>query len=241
MRLIWFRLGIGIRDSNRPQFASGYLLLALALTHGALFGVDTVDDLAKFDLSAGEVPLRWKNEFLEKTVLMNVTADGPQETPLTKQKFSFCLRQIFTAAGYFGELATVHCIRRNLGKKIEGESLQHKKHRNEVKLLKPNIGRHGSASVSQIMAHRGPGTFPEHYQAHCSSIDTVSAVLDEEDQSNHIEYFQGYSQFYERGLPSELPAEIKESILEKPEIAEIRARIQRFEQSHDGESLNLRG
>jgi hypothetical protein len=89
------------------------------------------------------------------------------------------------------------------------------------------------------MAHRGPGTFPEHYQAHCSSIDTVSAVLDEEDQSDHIEYFQGYSQFYERGLPSELPAEIKESILGKPEIAEIRARIQQFEQSHDRESLKF--
>jgi hypothetical protein len=72
-----FRFGIGIRDSNRPQFASGYLLLALALTHGALFGVDTIDDLAKFDLSAREVPLRWKNEFLEKLVLMNVIADGP--------------------------------------------------------------------------------------------------------------------------------------------------------------------
>lgn len=67
--------------------------------------------------------------------------------------------------------------------------------------------------------------------------DTVSAVLGEEDQSNHIEYFQGYSQFYERGLPSELPAEIKESISEKSEIAEIRARIERFKQSHDGESL----
>ena len=118
------RFGISIRDSNRPQFASGYLLLSLALAHGALFGVNTVDDLAKFDLSNGEIPLRWKNEYLEKPVLRHATADGPQETPLTKQKFCSCLRQIFTAAGYFGELATIHCLRRNLGKKIESKPLQ---------------------------------------------------------------------------------------------------------------------
>lgn len=52
-----FRFGIGIWDSNRPQFVLGYLLLSLALAHGALFGVNTVDDLAKFDLSNGEIPL----------------------------------------------------------------------------------------------------------------------------------------------------------------------------------------
>ena len=87
------------------------------------------------------------------------------------------------------------------------------------------------------MAHRGPGTFPEHYQAHCSSIDTVSAVLDEENQPDHIEYFQGYVQFYERGLPGELTAETKESILDKPDMVEIRDRIKFFEQSRDEKSL----
>lgn len=87
------------------------------------------------------------------------------------------------------------------------------------------------------MAHQGLGTFPEHFQAHCSSIDTVSAVLDEEDRSDHIEYFQGYVQFYERGLPGELPAETKESILEKPDMLKIRDRIELFEQSHDEKSL----
>ncbi|KAL2700119.1 hypothetical protein AAEP93_008642 [Penicillium crustosum] len=209
--------GIGIRDSNRPQFASGYLLFSLALAHGAIYGVDTVDDLAQFDLSNGEIHLRWKEEYMDKPVLRHATADGPQETPLTKQKFCSCLRQIFNAAGYFGELATIHCIRRGLGKKIEK--------------------RNGSAPVSQIMAHRGPGTFPEHYQAHCSSIDTVGAVLDEDDQSDHIEYFQGYIQYYERGLPGELPAEIKGSILEKPDMVEMRAQIESFAQNHDKDSF----
>ncbi|KAL4861011.1 hypothetical protein BDV12DRAFT_191363 [Aspergillus spectabilis] len=183
------QFGIGIRDSNRPQFASGYLLFSLALAHGAIYGVDTVDDLAQFDLSNGEIHLRWKEEYLDKPVLRNATADGPQETPLTKQKFvPACVRFLML---------------QGLGKKIEK--------------------RNGSAPVSQIMAHRGPSTFPEHYQAHCSSIDTVGAVLDEEDQSDHIEYFQGYVQYYERGLPGELPAEIKG--------------IESFAQNHDEDSL----
>lgn len=107
----------------------------------------------------------------------------------------------------------------------------------EATLLKFIIERHGSAPVSQIMAHQGPGTFPEHYQAHCSSMDTVSAVLDEADQSDHIEYFQGYVQFYERGLPSELPAEVKKSILEKPDMVRMRDRIDLFERGHDTNSL----
>lgn len=121
------RFGIGIRDSNRPQFASGYLLLSLALAHGAIYGVNTVEDLAQFDLSNGEIWLRWKDEYLDKPVLRHATADGPQETPLTNQNFSPCLRQIFTAAEYFGELATIHCIRRNLGKKVESKPLQPRK------------------------------------------------------------------------------------------------------------------
>lgn len=87
------------------------------------------------------------------------------------------------------------------------------------------------------MAHQGPGTFPEHYQAHCSSIDIVLAVLDEEDQPDHIEYFQGYVQFYKRGLPGELTAETKESILDKPDIVEMRDWIKFFEQSHNKKSL----
>jgi hypothetical protein len=48
------RFGIGIRDIKRPQFAAGYILLAITLQHGALFSIETVDDLANFDLSTLE-------------------------------------------------------------------------------------------------------------------------------------------------------------------------------------------
>lgn len=42
----------------------------------------------------------------------------------------------------------------------------------------------------------------------------------------HIAYFQGYRKFREIGLPSELPAEMKEAILERPGLIKARNRIQ---------------
>jgi len=65
-------------------------------------------------------------------------------------------------------------------------------------------GQHGSAPVSQIYAYRSAGTYLEHYQAHCSSIDTVGDVSGEEEETYHIEYFQGYEQSQEVGLPRKL-------------------------------------
>ncbi|KAJ5711789.1 hypothetical protein N7488_005945 [Penicillium malachiteum] len=210
--------GIGIRDTKRPQFASGYILLALALQHGALFGIETVEDLARFDLSSGQpIELRWKDEYLKKPVLRNVTADGPQDVPLTKERFCELLRGIVTTAGY-NKSITVHKIRKNLGSVIEG--------------------KYGSTPVSQIYGHKDAGTYPKDYLLHCSSIDTVSAVLGEEEQSNHIEYFQGFERFYERGLPGELTAEIEASILQTPELVDTKHRIEQLESSNgDRESI----
>jgi hypothetical protein len=127
------RFGIGIRDTKRPQFAAGYILLAIALQHGALFGIETVDDLANFDLSGGQpIELRWKEEYLEKPVLRNVTAEGPQDVPLDMQRFCGFLRAIITAAGY-NKSITIHKIRKYLGSVVEGESIKA-----QAKLNRPN-------------------------------------------------------------------------------------------------------
>ena len=89
-------------------------------------------------------------------------------------------------------------------------------------------GRHGSAPVSQIYGHKSGKTYPEHYQAHCSSIDTVNDVLDEEEEMYHIEYFQGYEESREVGLPLELSAKHKEAILEYPELVARQDRIEQL-------------
>ena len=107
----------------------------------------------------------------------------------------------------------------------------------ETDLLTFGTGKHGSALVSQIYGHKDAGTYPKEYLLHCSSIDTVSAVLGEEEQTSHIEYFQGFERFYERGLPGELPAEIEASILQTPEVVDIRRRIEQLEASNSDKKV----
>jgi hypothetical protein len=65
-------------------------------------------------------------------------------------------------------------------------------------------------------------------------------VLDEEVETKHIEYFQGYGQFCELGLPLELPAHMKESILMLPKMVEMRADIQISEERNDQEKLQAK-
>ncbi len=78
-----------------------------------------MEDLAKYDLSDGRpIPLRWKDEYLDKPVLRNVTADGAQDVPLTKERFCEILRGRVTAAGY-SESLNIHKIRKYLGSVIE--------------------------------------------------------------------------------------------------------------------------
>ncbi|KAJ5917592.1 hypothetical protein N7466_011146 [Penicillium verhagenii] len=89
-----------------------------------------------------------------------------------------------------------------------------------------------------IYGHKDAGTYPKDYLLHCSSIDTVSAVLGEEEQSDHIEYFQGFERFHERGLPGELTAEIEASIRQEPELVDRKFRIEQLESSNsDRESI----
>ncbi|KAB8067815.1 hypothetical protein BDV29DRAFT_199846 [Aspergillus leporis] len=185
--------GIGIRDNNKPQFASGTLLLVIALARGTLFNIKSLGDLAQYDLRAGpttEIPLRWKTDALNKPVFRN--------------RFCYFFRLILITTSY-SKNATVHDIHRELGKKIEDQDM---------------------APVSQLYAHRSESTYPEHYQAYCSLINMVGGVLNDEEETYHIAYFQDYRQFRKIGLPFELPTKKKEAILGRPELVEARNRIQ---------------
>lgn len=104
------------RSSNSVLLPNNY-----ALKHD---GIKTVEDLAKYDLSSGKpIELRWKDEYLDKPVLRNVTADGPQDVPLHKERFCELLRGIVTTAGY-SKSVTVHRIRKYLGSVIEGGAVR---------------------------------------------------------------------------------------------------------------------
>ncbi|KAI9043639.1 uncharacterized protein KD926_002989 [Aspergillus affinis] len=209
-------LGIGTRDHDCPQFTSGIFLLVLALAQEVLFDIN----LAQFDLRRGqitEISLRWKDDALNKPVFPNITAkDGPQDLPLNIERFYQFFRAALMIAVY-PEDTSIHNIRLNLGKVIEA--------------------RHGSAPVSQIYAHKTDKTYPEYYQAHCSSIDTVGDVLNKKKDTSHIDYFQGHRQFRELGLPVSLPAEVEEAILASPELVAIRSRTQEFIEKGDSEAV----
>ncbi|KAJ5139213.1 uncharacterized protein N7515_004061 [Penicillium bovifimosum] len=118
--------GIGIRDDSRPQFASGLLLAVIAIDQGAIYGINTIEDLAQQQFPEGknEIPLRWKDDAKEKLVFRNVTAQGAQDLVLTTERFYYFLRQLFRKAGYW-EDPTIHDIRRTLGKRLMGDTAQH--------------------------------------------------------------------------------------------------------------------
>lgn len=62
-------------------------------------------------------------------------------------------------------------------------------------------------------------------------------VLNEKEDTSHIDYFQGHRQFRELGLPRELPAEVKEAILAFPELVVIRSRIQELIEKGEFEAV----
>ena len=95
-------------------------LLAMALADGALYGITSVEDL--WDMSIPEydnaLPLHWKDEALETPIVRNATkANGVTNIPLPKATFEAILKSVLNLSGYFGT-ATVHAIRRALGKKL---------------------------------------------------------------------------------------------------------------------------
>ncbi|PWY68066.1 hypothetical protein BO94DRAFT_478543, partial [Aspergillus sclerotioniger CBS 115572] len=65
-------------------------------------------------------------------------------------------------------------------------------------------------------------------------------VLDEEEETYHINYFQGYRQFQKVGLPYKLFAEMEKAILQHPELAVIQARIKQLDIKIDAGTINFK-
>lgn len=68
------------------------------------------------------VRLRWKDEVLQLPILRKATkTDGVTNQPLPKTMFESILKSVLNLSGYFGT-ATIHAIRRSLGKKIDDKT-----------------------------------------------------------------------------------------------------------------------
>ncbi|KAI9773298.1 MAG: hypothetical protein M1839_002158 [Geoglossum umbratile] len=111
-------------------------------------------------------------------------------------------------SGYFG-YAIVHAIRRYVGKKL-----------NE---------RYTEAERSQHITQNDPRVYGQSYVANTSSCDGRRAFLDEAAQHDHIQYFQGFGKFREKGLPHTLPAEKKAALDSNPQIIKLKDRLQQLE------------
>ncbi|MCJ1359649.1 MAG: hypothetical protein MMC33_009651, partial [Icmadophila ericetorum] len=95
-------------------------LLALALADKAIFGVNSAEDMWQLQIHPGdnELILRWTDSVKSLPVLRNATMQhGVSTEPLSKQTFDRIIKSVFKLSGYFGH-ATVHAIRRYLGKKV---------------------------------------------------------------------------------------------------------------------------
>ncbi|KAI9768035.1 MAG: hypothetical protein M1839_004298 [Geoglossum umbratile] len=182
-------------------------LLALAFADKAFCGIESPEKLWQLQIPEGEkaLILQWEDAVKNLPILRNATLQkGVSEEPLPRATFERIVRSVMRMSGYFG-YATVHAIRRYIGKKL-----------NE---------RYTETERSQHLTQNDPRIFGQSYVANTTSCDGRRAFLDEAAQHDHIEYFQGFSKFHEKGLPHVLPAEKKAALENDPRIIELRDRV----------------
>jgi hypothetical protein len=95
-------------------------------------------------------------------------------------------------------------------------------------MLMDYLARYTETERSQHITQNDPRVYGQSYVANTSSCDGRRAFLDETAQHDHVEYFQGFSKFREKGLPWTLPAE-KEAALEKDQhLIELKNKVQQL-------------
>lgn len=195
--------GTALQEHDKFIYDDIPFLLAMAFADKALFGFNTLADLQEQCIPPGqdEVHLRWRDEVLDKPILRKCTmAGGVTEEPMPRSAFSQIFQSTLRNAGYFCA-ASVHGIRRELGKKVDE--------------LYTEVQR------SQHLTQADPRIFGQAYVANTSSVDGQGAFLGEATNHRHIDYFQGLSRFREPGVPCELPARLEETLKQDPKLRKL--------------------
>lgn len=94
----------------------------MAVADHAIWGINSFEDLWQLQIPPGEdeLILRWNDPAEALPILRNATMHyGVTEEPLPKATFDRIVKSVLNLSGYFGN-ATVHAIRRYLGKKVNG-------------------------------------------------------------------------------------------------------------------------
>ena len=179
----------------------------MAFADKALFGFDTLADLQEQQIPEGqdELMLQWHDSVLDKPILRKYTkAGGMTDEPMPRSVFHQIFQSTFLNAGYF-YIASVHSIRRQLGKKVDK--------------LYTEVQR------SQHLTQTEPRIFGRDYVSHTSSVDGQGAFLGEVVNHQHVDYFQGLGRFREPGLPCELPSRLEEGLKQDPELRKLEADV----------------
>lgn len=117
------RYGASTSQHNKLLRDDTQYLLALALADKAFWKISSPEDLWELEIPPGEdeLLLRWTDSVKGLPILRNATLHGGvSEEPLPKTKFDSVIKSVLNRSGYFGD-ATVHAIRRYLGKKVDGK------------------------------------------------------------------------------------------------------------------------
>lgn len=119
-------LSFGATGKNYKKliYNDAALLLTLAIVDDALFGFKSLDDVQKQEIAPGENDiLRYNDAAIKRPILRKCTkADGVTDKPMPKSAFLSIHETILKNAGDFCG-TSIHTIRRQLGKKIDGEIL----------------------------------------------------------------------------------------------------------------------
>ncbi|GMG35954.1 unnamed protein product [Aspergillus oryzae] len=101
----------------------------------------------------------------------------------------------------------------------------------------PLIKEMYAADFRKILANacyfKSKNVYRNDYLANCSGVDVFNALMGKPADNTHIDYFQGYSQFHEHGLPRRLPIEEAQKIDADPQLVTKATEIRNAESDDD--------
>ena len=172
------------------------------------------------------LPLRWKDKVLQLPIVRSaIMAHGVADGPLPVATFNKTPKSVLELPGYFGT-ATVHAIRRALGKKLDGKRSRRPDDpgmtiANDVLFREthrgPEVSTYQSKRSSRIWSRLRSNYFLRRWTKEICRrrVPTRSHRL-----------IQGFSQFREKGFRTELPAKEKARINEDPRLLDLQKRTQ---------------
>lgn len=223
------RYGASTSQHGTLLYDDTQFLLSLAVADNAIWGINSLDNFWQLQIPDGEdeLLLRWQDSVVASPILRNATMQqGVTKEPLLKRTFDCIVKSVLNLSGYFGN-ATVHCYtplpRQESSRWVVLKTLQ-----NAILLRTECTGRYTAVELAQHINHNDPRIYGQSYVANTSAVCGKSAFLNETAQHDHVDYFQSFAKFREKGLPTKLPAEKEHAIRRDPQFLEFESEVQRL-------------